>query len=169
MYIYIIYTYLYIFIVGTWGCTSDLLEILYRYVYEYTYVYIYIYVLRKAILGSSSQPESHFVRAVCEKLFPEKLASEPGCLREAVLENPFSERLFYESHPRSCSGRSCSTRCGSIRGLWEKQFCEWPWHSKNVFWLRERPTPKMLLLLSPHVLRTKTTHTGSRLRNNNHN
>ena len=44
-------------------------------------------ILREGILGSSSQ----FVRAVCEKLCPEKLFSEPGCLREAVLEKPFSD------------------------------------------------------------------------------
>ena len=54
-------------------------------------------VLREGILGSSSQ----FVRAVGEKLFSEKLFSEKlfseklfsklGCLREVVLEKPFSE------------------------------------------------------------------------------
>ena len=55
-------------------------------------------VLREGILGSSSQ----FVRAVGEKLFSEKLFSEKlfseklfsklGCLREAVLEKPYSEK-----------------------------------------------------------------------------
>ena len=69
-------------------------------------------VLRKGILSSCLQ----FWRAVREKLFSEKLFSEPGCLREAVLEKPFSDWLFYESQQRSCSGRSCLTRSGSVRG-----------------------------------------------------
>ena len=42
-------------------------------------------VLREKIVGSSSQ----FVPAVCEKLFSEKLFSEPGCSTEPVLEKPF--------------------------------------------------------------------------------
>jgi len=63
-------------------------------------------VLREGILGSSLQ----FVRAVGEKLFSEKLFSKPCCLREAVLEKPFSAKLFYASQPRSCSCRSRSTR-----------------------------------------------------------
>jgi len=66
-------------------------------------------VLREGILGSSSQ----FVRAVGEKLFSEKLFSKLGCLREAVLEKPFSAKLFYASQPRSCSCRSRLARTGS--------------------------------------------------------
>jgi len=68
--------------------------------------------------------DSKFVFAIlasrCEKLFSEKLFSEPGCLREAVLEKPFSDWLFYESQQRSCSGRSCLTRSGSVRGRSER-------------------------------------------------
>ena len=46
-------------------------------------------VLREVILGSSSQ----FVRAGGEKLFSEKLFSEPGCLGETVLEKPVTSDL----------------------------------------------------------------------------
>jgi len=63
-------------------------------------------VLWVGILGSSSQ----VVRAMCEKLFSEKLFSKPGCLREFVWEKPFSKRPFYESQARTCSCRSCSTK-----------------------------------------------------------
>ena len=34
-------------------------------------------------------------------MFSEKLFSESSCLRETVLEKPFSERSFYELQPRS--------------------------------------------------------------------
>ena len=40
------------------------------------------------------------MRAVGEKLFSEKLFSEPGSLRETILEKPFSKRSFYEVQPR---------------------------------------------------------------------
>ena len=84
-------------------------------------------VLREGILGSSAQ----FVRAVSEKLFSEKLFSKLGCLREVVLE-----KLFSQNH--------------SMRPNQEVVLGEVVLQEEVLRAL----TPKALLLLSPHVLRT---------------
>ena len=98
-------------------------------------------VLGEGILGSAAQ----FVRAVGEKLFSEKLFSKLGCLKEVVLEKPFCAKPFYASQP------------GSVLGEVVLQ--------EEVL---RAPTPKALLLLSPHVLRT--VHADwFRLGTDNHN
>ena len=90
----------------------------------------YVYgegVLREGILGSSAQ----FVWAVGEKLFSGKMFSKLGCLREVVLEKPFGAKPFYASQPEV---------------VLEEVVLQ-----EEVL---RAPTPKALLLLSPHVLRT---------------
>ena len=77
------------------------------------------------------------MRAVGEKLF-----SEPGCLRETVLEKPFSERPFYELQPRSFPGRSCSTRSGSVGGRSERSGSAKAVASKERFLTARAPNPE---------------------------
>jgi len=87
-------------------------------------------VLREGVLGSSAR----CVRAVGEKLFSEKLFSKLGYLREVVLE-----KLFSQNH--------------SMRPNQEVVLGEVVLQEEVLRAL----TPKTLLLLSPHVLRTNHT------------